>query len=56
MNEPIEGVHYITDDSGETIAVQIDLRQRRDLWEDFEDLLIVEERARRGEVEAVENE
>lgn len=45
--ETIEGISYLTDAQGRAIAVQIDLDQHRELWEDFEDALIAERR--RGE-------
>lgn len=36
----MKGVHYLTDDKNNKIAVQIDLRKNRALWEDFCDYLI----------------
>lgn len=41
------GIQYVTDEAGRKIAVQIDLREHADLWEEFEDVLISE--SRRGE-------
>jgi hypothetical protein len=41
------GIRYITDERGRKIAVQIDLRRHKQLWEDFEDTLVA--RARRKE-------
>jgi hypothetical protein len=38
------GIHYVTDENGRRIAVQIDLERHRELWEDFEDALVAEER------------
>jgi hypothetical protein len=38
----MEGINYLTDDNNEKIAVQIDLRKHRELWEDFYDSLISE--------------
>ncbi len=38
------GVNYITDEKGRRIAVQIDLRKHRKLWEDYYDAMIVEQR------------
>jgi hypothetical protein len=38
------GIHYVTDEKGRRIAVQIDLERHRELWEDFEDALVAEER------------
>jgi hypothetical protein len=34
------GIQYVTDERGRKVAVQIDLRQHADLWEEFEDVLI----------------
>jgi hypothetical protein len=36
----MNGVQYVTDGKGRKLAVQIDLRKHRDLWEDIEDLLV----------------
>jgi hypothetical protein len=38
------GIQYVTDEQGKRIAVQIDLRQHSELWEEFEDALIAESR------------
>ena len=38
----MEGIHYLTNDKNEKIAVQIDLSKYGDLWEDFYDTLISE--------------
>ncbi len=40
----MSGIHYVTDDQGERVAVQIDLREHGELWEDFSDVLVAEER------------
>ena len=40
----MEGIHFITDDQNNRIAVQIDLRKYGALWEDFYDALIAEQR------------
>ena len=42
------GIRYLTDEDGRKIAVQIDLRQHAELWEEFEDVLVSE--SRRAEV------
>lgn len=39
------GIQYLTDEQGRRIAVQIDLRQHADLWEEFEDALVSESRS-----------
>ncbi|MEX2300386.1 MAG: hypothetical protein WD733_05585 [Bryobacterales bacterium] len=41
------GIHYLTDERGRKIAVQIDLRKHKLLWEDFQDALVA--RSRRKE-------
>ena len=41
----MEGIHFVTDDKGHKVAVQIDLEKYGELWEDFYDALLVEERA-----------
>ncbi len=43
----LEGIRYVTDERGNKLAVQIDLRKHRSVWEDFQDVMIVE--SRRGE-------
>jgi hypothetical protein len=34
------GVHYLTDEKGRKLAVQIDLTKHRGLWEDIQDVLV----------------
>jgi hypothetical protein len=41
------GIQYVTDDKGRKVAVQIELKQHRELWEDIEDVLA--SRSRRQE-------
>ena len=36
----MNGVQFVTDGKGRKLAVQIDLKKHRDLWEDIEDLLV----------------
>ncbi len=38
----MKGIHYVTDDKNRKIAVQIDLKQHGELWEDFYDNLIAD--------------
>jgi hypothetical protein len=38
------GIQFLTDDKGRKVAVQIDLRKHRTLWEDFYDGLVSEQR------------
>ena len=46
-NEAMTGIQYVTDEKGRKVAVQIDLRKHRKLWEDIEDVLV--SRSRRHE-------
>jgi hypothetical protein len=34
------GIQYVTDENGRKVAVQIDLKKHRELWEDIEDVLV----------------
>jgi hypothetical protein len=43
----MNGIQFVTDEKGRRVAVLIDLKKHRDLWEDMEDLLI--SRSRRYE-------
>ncbi len=38
------GIQYVTDEEGRKIAVQIDLREHAELWEEIEDVLVSESR------------
>jgi len=38
------GIQYVTDESGKRVAVLIDLQEWGELWEDFYDGLIAEQR------------
>ena len=38
------GIKFITDENGHKVAVQIDLKELGDLWEDFYDNLIAKQR------------
>ncbi|MBW3670187.1 MAG: hypothetical protein KY432_00790 [Acidobacteria bacterium] len=40
----MEGIRYVTDDEGHKVAVLIDLERYGELWEDFQDQLVAEER------------
>ena len=42
----MEGIQFVTNDKGEKVAVQIDLRKYGDLWEDVYDSLIARQRAK----------
>ena len=41
------GIQYVTDERGRKVAVQIDLKKYRELWEDIQDVLV--SRSRRHE-------
>ncbi len=41
----MEGIHFVTDETGHKVAVQIDLAKYGDLWEDFYDSLLARQRA-----------
>jgi hypothetical protein len=38
------GIHYVTDEKGQKVAVQIDLKKHKALWEDIQDILASQER------------
>ena len=40
----MEGIHFVTNEKGEKVAVQIDLARHGELWQDFYDQLLVEQR------------
>ena len=40
----MEGIQFVTNDKGKKVAVLIDLEQHGDLWEDFCDQMVAEER------------
>src|SRR5580658_3691239 len=40
------GIQFVTDEKGRKVAVQIDLKKHRRLWEDIEDVLISRSRRR----------
>ena len=42
----MEGIQFVTNDKGERVAVQIDLRKYGDLWEDVYDSLTARKRAK----------
>ena len=41
----MQGIHFITNQKQEKVAIMIDLKQHRALWEDLEDVLIASQRA-----------
>jgi hypothetical protein len=46
-NEAMSGIQFVTDEKGRKVAVQINLRIHRELWDDIEDVLV--SRSRRHE-------
>jgi hypothetical protein len=40
----MRGVQFVVDDTGQKTAVIIDLRRQREVWEDFYDLRLAQER------------
>lgn len=40
----MRGVRYVTDEEGNRVAVQLDLRQWGEVWEDVYDVLLARER------------
>jgi hypothetical protein len=40
----VTGIHYVTDEEGRKVAVQIDLREHAELWEEIEDVLVSQSR------------
>jgi hypothetical protein len=46
-NEAMSGIQFVTDEKGRTVAVQIDLKTHRELWDDIADVLV--SRSRRHE-------
>jgi hypothetical protein len=43
----MNGIQFVTDEKGRRVAVQLDLKKHRELWEDIEDVLV--SRSRRHE-------
>jgi hypothetical protein len=41
----MEGIHFVTNEKGEKVAVQIDLERHGEMWEDFHDQLVAASRA-----------
>ncbi len=40
----MEGIQFVTNEKGKKVAVQIDLSRYGEMWEDFYDQLVAEER------------
>ncbi len=43
----MNGIQFVTDEKGRKVAVQLDLKKHRELWEEIEDVLV--SRSRRQE-------
>ena len=41
----MQGIQYVTDEKGQKVAVQINLRKFGEIWEDFFDNLLSRQRA-----------
>ena len=41
----MEGIHFVTNEKGKKVAVQIDLERYGELWEDIHDQLVAASRA-----------
>jgi hypothetical protein len=46
----MKGVQYVVNRKGEPQAVLIDLKKNRRLWEDFQDLMVLQKRRREPRV------
>ena len=53
----MEGIQYVTNENGEKVAVQINLKKFGEVWEDFYDNLLARRRAKepRESLESVRN-
>ena len=40
----MNGIQFVTDEKGRKVAVQIDLRKHKALWEDLQDVLVSKSR------------
>ena len=47
----MKGIQFLINETGEKTAVQIDLEQRGELWEDFYDVMVSHVRADEAEVD-----
>lgn len=46
-NRAMNGIQFVIDEKGRKVAVQLDLKKYRELWDDIEDVLV--SRSRRDE-------
>jgi len=49
-NGAMSGIHFVTDEKGRRVAVQIDLKKHGAIWEDFWDGLVSESRRKEKSV------
>lgn len=51
----MQGIHFVTDEKGQKVAVQLDLEMYGDLWEDLYDQITAKKRAheKREPIDAV---
>jgi hypothetical protein len=42
----VEGIQFVTDEKGQRVAVQINLKKFGEIWEDFYDSLLAQQRAK----------
>jgi hypothetical protein len=42
----MEGIQFVTDEKGQRVAVQINLKKFGELWDDFYDSLLAQQRAK----------
>jgi hypothetical protein len=50
LEKKMKGIRFLVDDKGEPEAVVLDLKKHGRLWEDFQDLLISQQRLKEPRV------
>jgi hypothetical protein len=45
----MNGIQFVADETGRKLAVQIDLEEHTELWEDIEDVLVSSHCGKKGE-------
>jgi hypothetical protein len=48
--DAMTGIQFVTDEEGRRVAVQIDLREHADLWEEIEDVLVSQSRRKEQDI------
>jgi hypothetical protein len=53
----MSGINYVTNEEGKRVAVMIDLKKYGELWDDFADTVVAEQREKepRESLESVKN-